>query len=101
MVSPVVILITLGLESIFDALPIARAPLFADSGILDAWRSSSDNVRTSRGETALMLTIVLATRVLCASARRRGSSLEEVHKFLGAHCTTPTRQGAKNGLSLL
>jgi hypothetical protein len=32
--SPVVIMITIALESLFDALPIERAPYFADTGIM-------------------------------------------------------------------
>lgn len=63
-VSPVLIIITLGLESVYDALPILeRAPNVAESGILDAWRASrAGGQRQSRGETVLMLFIVLLIR---------------------------------------
>ena len=57
--SPVVILIAIGLESLFDALPIERAPYFAKSGIFGGWRN-----QRFRGEAPIMLTIVLFVRIV-------------------------------------
>ena len=57
-VSPVVILIAIGLEAAFD-WSFERAPYFADRGILGGWRQ-----QRFRGEAPLMLTIVLFVRVV-------------------------------------
>ena len=57
-VSPIVIMIAIGLESLFDSLPIERAPYFADKGVLGGWR----NQRFS-GEAPAMLIIVFLVRV--------------------------------------
>ena len=57
-VSPIVIMIAIGLESLFDSLPIERAPYFADRGVLGGWR----NQRFS-GEAPAMLIIVFLVRV--------------------------------------
>ena len=57
-VSPVVIITAIGLESFFDALPIERAPYFADSGLLGGWRN-----QRFYGEAPIMLTIVFVVRI--------------------------------------
>ena len=60
-VSPIVILVALVLEGLFDVLPIDRAPYFADAneGILGGWRA-----RRFRGEAPMMMIIVLAVRLV-------------------------------------
>lgn len=57
-VSPVVIITAIGLESFFDALPIERAPYFAGSGLLGGWRN-----QRFYGEAPIMLTIVFVVRI--------------------------------------
>jgi hypothetical protein len=57
-VSPVVIMITIGLESAFDWLPLERAPWFVDSGILGGWRNPQ-----FYGEAPIMLIIIFCIRV--------------------------------------
>ena len=57
-VSPIVIMIAIGLESLFDSLPIERAPYFADKGVLGGWRN-----QRFRGEAPTMLVIVFLVRV--------------------------------------
>lgn len=59
--SPIVILVAMMLEGLFDMLPIERAPHLADAneGILGAWRS-----RQFRGEGPIMMIIVLAVRLI-------------------------------------
>ena len=57
-VSPMVIMVVIGLESAFDWLPFERAPYFADSGVLGGWRHSQ-----FRGEAPIMLTIIFMVRV--------------------------------------
>ena len=58
-VSPVVIIIAIGLESAFVWLPVERAPYFTKGGILDGWRNER-----FRGEAPIMLTIVFVVRVV-------------------------------------
>ena len=57
-VSPVVLMITIGLDSTFDWLPFERAPYFSDSGILGGWRK-----QRFRGGALVMLTIILFNRM--------------------------------------
>ena len=57
-VSPMVIMVVVGLESAFDWLPFERAPYFADSGVLGGWRHPQ-----FRGEAPVMLTIIFMVRV--------------------------------------
>jgi hypothetical protein len=57
-VSPVVIMIVIGLESVFDWLSFERAPYFLDTGITGGWRN-----QRFPGEAPVMLTIVFFVRV--------------------------------------
>ena len=59
--SAAIIFVALGLESLFDRLPIERAPYLADAseGMLGAWRK-----RRFRGEAPLMMIFVLAVRLI-------------------------------------
>ena len=59
--SPVVILVAIALEGLFDILPIERARYLADAdkGILGGWRS-----QRFRGEAPIMMIIVLAARLI-------------------------------------
>ena len=61
-VSPVVIMIAIGLESVIDWLPFERAPYFANTGILGGWRN-----QRFRGEAPTMLIIVFFVRVTFCS----------------------------------
>ena len=54
-VSPLVLLVVIGFETLLGALPgIAQAPFLADTGILDEWRMG-DGLDRSQGETPSML----------------------------------------------
>ena len=59
--APVIILVAIGLEGLFDALPIERAPYLADAneGVLGAWR-----MQRYQGEAPIMMTGVLAVRLI-------------------------------------
>ena len=59
--SPIIVLLVLALEGLYDVLPIERAPYFADAneGILGAWRT-----RRFRGEAPIMMIIVLVVRLV-------------------------------------
>ena len=57
-VSPVVIMVVIGLESAFDWLSFEQAPYFSDSGVLGGWRHPQ-----FRGEAPIMLLIVFMIRV--------------------------------------
>ena len=56
--SPIVVMIAIGLESVFDSLAFERAPYFLYSGILGGWRNQQ-----FRGEAPLMMTVVLVIRI--------------------------------------
>jgi hypothetical protein len=56
--SPVLIVAALALESAFDVLPIEKAPYFQRIGILGAWR-----YKRFRGETPIMMAIAFLMRV--------------------------------------
>ena len=63
-VSPLVLLVIICLESLFDVLPgVERAPFLAETGILGGWRMGEGLGRT-RGEVPTMLSIVLVVRIL-------------------------------------
>ena len=57
--SPIVILVAMFLEWVFDAF-FERAPYLADAGTLNAWKSDRDRFR---GELPLMITVVLVVRI--------------------------------------
>ena len=68
-ISPIVVLVAIGLESAFDGLPgLDRAPFLAskDRGILGAWRMEDINLglQQSRGDAAIVLIVVLVVRVI-------------------------------------
>jgi hypothetical protein len=73
-VSPMVLLIAIGLEAVFESLPFERAPYFADSGVMEGWRQ-----KRFRGEAPIMLTIIFFIRILFCwieiklRARQRGN----------------------------
>ena len=58
MASPLVIIMAVGLEAVFDGLPIGRAPYFAKNGIMGGWRSAR-----FRGEAVVMMAAVFVIRV--------------------------------------
>ena len=58
-VSPVVIMIAIGLESLFGSLPFERAPYLAKNGVLGGWRN-----QRFRGEAPIMLSAVLMIRIV-------------------------------------
>ena len=58
-VSPIVIMMVLGLEAAFEWLPFERAPYLARNGILGGWRN-----QMFRGEATIMLAIVLLVRIV-------------------------------------
>ena len=76
-VSPVIIMIAIGFESLFDLLRIERAPYFANNGVMGAWKNER-----FRGEAPLMLTIVFAVRIVFCwiemkvRARQRGDETD-------------------------
>ena len=77
-VSPVVITIAIGFESLFDSLlPIGRAPYFANNGAMGGWRNER-----FRGEAPLMLTIIFSIRIMFCwiemkvRARQRGNETD-------------------------
>ena len=76
-VSPVVIMIAIGFESLFDSLPIGRAKYFANNGVMEGWRNER-----FRGEAQLMLVIVFVVRItFCwievkVRARQRGNETD-------------------------
>ena len=61
--SPVVLALALGLESLFDGLAIGRAPYFAKTGTMGAWRN-----QRFRGEALAMMTTVFAVRLVFCCA---------------------------------
>ena len=85
--SPVVILVAIGLEGLFDALSIKRAPCLADAndGILGAWRA-----RRFRGEAPIMMAVALVVRLiscwvgLTIRARMRHGSNDDAGNNLGS-----------------
>ena len=74
LISPVVIMIAIGLESAFDWLPFERAPYCANSGVMGGWRNERFH-----GEAPIMLMIIFFVRfVFCwieitVRARQRGN----------------------------
>jgi len=67
-VAPVVLVIVLRLEALFDAMPgMERAPYLADTGILGGWyRMEGRQNQSRRGQTSMMLAVVLVVRlVIC------------------------------------
>ena len=76
-ISPVIIMITIGLESMIDSLPIGRAPYFANNGVMGGWRNER-----FRGEAPIMLTIVFVVRIafcwieMKVRARQRGNETD-------------------------
>ena len=57
-ISPVIVVVALALESAFDLLPIEKSPFFRHTGILGGWRH-----KRFRGETPIMMAIVFLIRV--------------------------------------
>ena len=72
--SPVVLVIAIGLEAVFDSLPFDRAPYFADSGVVGGWRQ-----KRFFGEAPIILVIVFFIRIVFCwieiklRARQRGN----------------------------
>ena len=92
-VSPIVIMIAIGLESLFDSLPIERAPYFADKGVLGGWR----NQRFS-GEAPAMLIIVFLVRVAFCWIEMKVRDRQRPNETANADLQTPpgtTAGGAK------
>ena len=58
-VSPVVIMIAIGLESAFDWLPFERAPYFADRGVMGGWMNEGFH-----GEASITLVIIFFIRII-------------------------------------
>jgi hypothetical protein len=58
-VSPVVSMIAIGMESAFDSSSFERAPYFTDSGVMGGWRNER-----FRGEAPIMLMIVFFVRIV-------------------------------------
>ena len=57
--SPLVIILAIGLEAVFDVLPVERAPHLARTGIMGGWRN-----QRFRGEAPIMMTIAFVVRVM-------------------------------------
>jgi hypothetical protein len=59
--SPLVIIMVIGLEAVFDGLPtiFRRAPYFAQTGIMGGWRN-----QRFRGEALIMMAVAFVVRVM-------------------------------------
>ena len=96
-VSPVVILLALAAESLFFACGFDAAPYLEDTGILAAWKSRSGSRDDFRGETPLMLVVVLIIRVgFCLLELHLRPWVAKRFPVVVGHDTVPDRKSGGN-----